>query len=450
MNDASGKGSSCLAITEKKNQRPGGCIGIFFQLFDWNRRLTKKRLFSKKLLPPARANKLLQRSLKEMRKCQIPSSPDANENNGGFPSAKKGGNRVMEVEQKHEMRVPGLVARLMGLESIPASQRDRTKNSSFSDGEEKDSLDDHSSEGDKQRVDLEMGVANAKHDSRPQKLQKTGTYERKAVTRFGAEAMQIKVFCHKPEVEISTPIVSDVFTASSLGSAQEGRPFVPSHENDVVLLRSQDKIITLVHEDGENNAHSCNESTTRRMPVPSKWDSSRQPCGALEDDEASLLPSNRKIKYKNGSLSGRTRMRSPTKMDSCKFDLERKPPNRKNDSLSRRNVSSDAQGEKGGVLMLLPQTSGKEETSSDNENKIYLQRPPPLRADALGAILEQKLKELATGGPPKKPTAVILQELISALKSEHLTCSADHMLNDKLSGNIQFLIFIVVTVVYLT
>ena len=53
MNDTSGKGSSCLAITEKKNhQRPGGCIGIFFQLFDWNRRLTKKRLFSKKLLPP--------------------------------------------------------------------------------------------------------------------------------------------------------------------------------------------------------------------------------------------------------------------------------------------------------------------------------------------------------------------------------------------------------------
>lgn len=54
MNDTnSEKGSSCLAITEKKkNQRPGGCIGIFFQLFDWNRRLTKKKLFSNKLLPP--------------------------------------------------------------------------------------------------------------------------------------------------------------------------------------------------------------------------------------------------------------------------------------------------------------------------------------------------------------------------------------------------------------
>lgn len=53
MNDTSGKTSSCLAITEKKKkQGPGGCIGLFFQLFDWNGKLSKKKLFSKKLLPP--------------------------------------------------------------------------------------------------------------------------------------------------------------------------------------------------------------------------------------------------------------------------------------------------------------------------------------------------------------------------------------------------------------
>lgn len=44
--------SSSLAITEKKAHRPGGCIGIFFQIFDWNRKMAKKKLFSKKLLPP--------------------------------------------------------------------------------------------------------------------------------------------------------------------------------------------------------------------------------------------------------------------------------------------------------------------------------------------------------------------------------------------------------------
>lgn len=50
MSDA---GGSILAITEKKAQRAsgGGCVGIFFQLFDWNRRFAKKKLFSNKLLP---------------------------------------------------------------------------------------------------------------------------------------------------------------------------------------------------------------------------------------------------------------------------------------------------------------------------------------------------------------------------------------------------------------
>jgi len=50
MNDSTGKN---LAITEKKvHQKPGGCVGIFFQLIDWKRKLSKKKLFSKKLLPP--------------------------------------------------------------------------------------------------------------------------------------------------------------------------------------------------------------------------------------------------------------------------------------------------------------------------------------------------------------------------------------------------------------
>lgn len=50
MNDSTVKN---LAITERKvQQKPGGCVGIFFQLIDWKRKLSKKKLFSKKLLPP--------------------------------------------------------------------------------------------------------------------------------------------------------------------------------------------------------------------------------------------------------------------------------------------------------------------------------------------------------------------------------------------------------------
>lgn len=52
MNDSLAITASSLAITEKKPQRPGGCVGIFFQLFDWNRRFAKKKLFPKKLLSP--------------------------------------------------------------------------------------------------------------------------------------------------------------------------------------------------------------------------------------------------------------------------------------------------------------------------------------------------------------------------------------------------------------
>lgn len=52
MNDTVEKAAPSLAIVELKPQRPGGCVGIFFQLFDWNRRFAKKKIFSKKLLPP--------------------------------------------------------------------------------------------------------------------------------------------------------------------------------------------------------------------------------------------------------------------------------------------------------------------------------------------------------------------------------------------------------------
>lgn len=46
------KSVSTLAIVDKRPHKPGGCVGIFFQLFDWNRRFAKKKFFSKKLLPP--------------------------------------------------------------------------------------------------------------------------------------------------------------------------------------------------------------------------------------------------------------------------------------------------------------------------------------------------------------------------------------------------------------
>ncbi|CAK8542628.1 unnamed protein product [Lathyrus sativus] len=181
MSDSSVKN---LAITDKV-QKPGGCVGIFFQLIDWKKRLVKKKLFSKKLLTPARAKKFRGDDKMPNSKLHL----IANENSGGFP---KGGNHGVDVDQKSEMRVPSLVARLMGLDSIPAAQRDKSNKAlcpDYSCGDEKECLSNHC-ELDRQGKDLEMRVV--KHDSRPQKLQKTGVCERNGVTRFGAEALHIK------------------------------------------------------------------------------------------------------------------------------------------------------------------------------------------------------------------------------------------------------------------
>uniref|UniRef100_A0A2P2JPC0 Uncharacterized protein n=1 Tax=Rhizophora mucronata TaxID=61149 RepID=A0A2P2JPC0_RHIMU len=52
MNETTRTSATSLAITEKRAHRPGGCAGIFFQLFEWNRRFAKKLFSSKKLLPP--------------------------------------------------------------------------------------------------------------------------------------------------------------------------------------------------------------------------------------------------------------------------------------------------------------------------------------------------------------------------------------------------------------
>ncbi|CAL0314638.1 unnamed protein product [Lupinus luteus] len=661
MNDSTVKN---LAITEKKAHKPGGCVGIFFQLFEWKRKLAKKKLFSKKLLLPARAKKFNGDEKMTNAKLHL----IANENSGGFPSGRKCGNRRSNVDGKSEMQAPSLVARLMGLEYVPAVQQYKSKKALVSDSgsdEEKDALGENC-RSDRQGVDLEVGIV--KHDSRPHKLQKTGTCEKMAVTRFGAEALQIKsvlsrakknnhnhhhpklasplksprinsgrsasrssrligaatkllepglqarsrakgsltypalvyppktgivtngvgtssaviqnqspydanisktsightsckncgifldvVDC-KPEFErrpaVPPAIVSDTTAPTSMASAQKkGRTFNSSHdlERDIVLLRSKEKIISVVTEDlGKNNTQvqQCsNVSATGRMPIPREtpatWNSSHQPFRTLEGDTSSFLlkqknptqeqmPSSERLSSGstmnnmqikrlspsmsgtkdfvafNRNLSGQTRMRSFTKVDSSKFDLEKKPCNRQHNSLShvrtlerkrrtpnvtevegtvsvnsigvkpknlhyeRRGFddsstkSSNVKSKQGGrektikvddkkinevasftfnspMKQKLGLPSEKEETSNNNERKTFFQRPSTLRIDDLGAFFEQKLKELtsqeddelATGAPPKKSSAMILQELISALGSEQLLCHDDHhMLNE--------------------
>ncbi|GAB2288869.1 hypothetical protein Dimus_023177 [Dionaea muscipula] len=193
--------ASCLAIAtasdNQKTQRPGGCVGIFFQLFDWNRRLAKKKLFPKKLLSLARTKQVSKKFIADEK---LPKSKHlliAEENSGGFPIMKKNFSHkgVMELK-KHEMQSPGLVARLMGLETLPAVQKRRKSDKGSADencyargGSFVGGLD----------LDLDMDMevlspekgSQRSHELRPEKIQKTGLSQRHPVARFGADALQI-------------------------------------------------------------------------------------------------------------------------------------------------------------------------------------------------------------------------------------------------------------------
>lgn len=208
---------SSLAVVEKKPQRSGGCVGIFFQLFDWNRRLAKKKLFSKKLLPPARAKRAVKKFGGDDKLPAPKHLLIADENRGGFPNGEKSGSdnadNTTNGKRSHEMRSPTLVARLMGLESMPAVRREKTKKALFSDNR-KNTANDDNRRGSENFVceegEFQLGKGHNKMDSRPQKLQKTGLVERRPVTRFGAEAFQFRSVLRskKHQPKLSSPVKS--------------------------------------------------------------------------------------------------------------------------------------------------------------------------------------------------------------------------------------------------
>lgn len=209
MNDSLAITASSLAITEKKPQRPGGCVGIFFQLFDWNRRFAKKKLFPKKLLSPARlkqASKKFGGDEKQPKHRLI-----ANENSGGFPIAKSNGMSNTRCESKREMKAPSLVARLMGLESMPAGPGSKAKKASASETGSyvAEKLDARPGGSDKEDMDCEK--AEIKRELRPQKLQKIGVSERRPVSRFSAEALQLRTVLSRPrkhQPKLTSPVKS--------------------------------------------------------------------------------------------------------------------------------------------------------------------------------------------------------------------------------------------------
>jgi hypothetical protein len=513
MSDHHEKNVSTLAVSEKKSHRPG-CVGIFFQLFDWNRRFAKKKLFSRKLLPPGRSK---QGSKKFCVDEKLPNKLRliADENSGGFPNAKKD-----DFEQKRSMRPPSLVAKLMGLESMPAVKPDRLEKS-LPPSQEKFASDHH----------LEFHNENWIMQKRPQKLQRTGSCERRPVAILGTEAFQLRNVLSRPKKhhsKLSTPVKSPknlsarnasrllgvatkilepglqannrakcaitytkpahhVSFDEAILSKLEGqsscqncvysipcmdtRPkteeyssvfssYAPDYEDPsskpripiYPLDQEQERpIFNKLHFDEEIRLHQH----TKVPQCKSQRDRVRQRSRSGNLQEKAVINETKNFVALNRTLSGQTRSRTTVKSENLskifKKGDEILSPVRKRRSMnvvSRQNehfdlekqkeMNRNASGKKGKDVITFardsPMKQRRRDQSNPNCNKYphknsstFSKKSVPFREDPLGKILEQKLKELnfqeinefgLARTPPKRTSAVILQELIAALHAE--------------------------------
>ncbi|KAK9074720.1 hypothetical protein SSX86_003038 [Deinandra increscens subsp. villosa] len=438
--------TSCLAISEQKPRRTGGCVAVFFQLFDWNRRFAKKKRFSKRLLPPVRTK---QASNKFGRDEKLPNPrliADENSNkNNGF----SGGDNI----------APGLVARLMGLESMPCPQRDKKL------------------VGENDELDKKL----TKHDFRPQKLQKTGVVDTTSVNRFGAEALQLKNVIsrsrknHHPKlaspvqktnhqskrnasrlIGAATRVLESGLQARNKSISYGARSRVKGVNLDLLSQQASCKncgsSIDVSELKSKRDVDPCvlkscfdreKELQPQSFASPKGNNERRDDDGVSFQSKVKCLPFNGETKdfvALNRSLTGQTRSRVPGKVEDMKFDkrdkfekgssqrqkrrLMRNGPRMVNNAQSTRkqigsetwkpdyiyqrhvaNKNSDEMAFRFNSTMKnrceIPtkfdiRRTNRKRSSKPSEEKICLQKPFYLTGDSLGALIEEKLQEVSS------------------------------------------------------
>ncbi|KAL3640426.1 hypothetical protein CASFOL_015394 [Castilleja foliolosa] len=479
MNSTLEKTSSySQAVVEKKPQRPGGCVGIFFQLFDWNRRFAKKKLFSKKLPPQV----CLKQSSKKF----------------GRDEMSKLGLSNNDSKQRQEMRAPGLVARLMGLDSMPALQRDKSKKARTASiylhskaDKFVDNVDIYS------RDELDAEKRMAKHELRPQKLQKTSVSERLLITKPPFKNILSKSRKNQHHAKLPSPVkstqsISRKNSSKLIGSAirilePSIRPkYALTYTNTFDCLSHNTSLEERAHklEDRDGFSHSsCRNCGYRADNLDSKpifvspknqLSSCQGPENTkpgnpvfvqeeLHDDLQSHvkftshnIPFSRAVQRNSSdhpkasplSLNSNhktqiqiqsTSPRLPARMENGKFEpahrilnglnYDRVPPGRQRKPANvinrqERMVNSFAFNspvkKKNGI-----QEVGERREFGENGGRAKLEKPLLLSEDTLGLLLQQKLKELTCEGEDniggdafRKTTVSILQELICALTLE--------------------------------
>ncbi|MCO5554101.1 hypothetical protein L7F22_007627 [Adiantum nelumboides] len=118
--------TSSTCSSDRHTLRKGSCTGLFFQLFDWNGRLHKKQRLRRKSLP---AERPASPSLRDQNGKCTKSSPDQDLNVSNLHTH---ANDPLQSEQtppekKKKKRSPNVVAKLMGLETMPSPDFRREK-----------------------------------------------------------------------------------------------------------------------------------------------------------------------------------------------------------------------------------------------------------------------------------------------------------------------------------
>ncbi|XP_076902758.1 uncharacterized protein LOC143557606 [Bidens hawaiensis] len=458
MDDSVSVTTSCLAVGEKRPRRTGGCVGIFFQLFDWNKRFSKKKLFSRRLLPPDRAkepSKLLQ-----IEYGNSGSFPNNNNNAGDSSTRNKDG------------QMPTLVARLMGLESMPSS------------GE--------LTSGRRHKLGSEPGELDKKimkPEFRPQKVQKTGISDRRTVTRFGSEALQLKnAFSrsrkhHHPRLASPVPKTNNQPKRNSsrlIGAATrvlESGLQNKSKRAITYCARNRVKGGNLDSRSKQTSCKNCgnlinvSESKSKINIGPSVLNFSYDQEQELQPRNLAspgyMMGNNRRVDDvrissqsrvtgHTRSVTGQTQSRVSGKVEDMKLDKrgrlengpsqwQKRPITHKGPHNEPRMVSNiqytgkqtrseackpDYQGQKGNktrceIPARLERRKNNQHASSCNP--IGLQSPFGLTGDCLGALVGEKLQELASRvgydsrinwNQPKRMPAASFQDMLCALSVE--------------------------------
>ncbi|KAI5067509.1 hypothetical protein GOP47_0018037 [Adiantum capillus-veneris] len=125
--------TSSTCSSDHHNLGKGSCTGLFFQLFDWNGRLHKKQRLRRKSLPAERpASPLLREQNRECTKAPADQNLNINDLRSPPRNPHKHHHDPLQrehtpPEKKKKKRSPNVVAKLMGLETMPSPDFRREK-----------------------------------------------------------------------------------------------------------------------------------------------------------------------------------------------------------------------------------------------------------------------------------------------------------------------------------